>query len=79
VVEINRYASAKISRDLYYAHTDLVVISEELAKEEGITTIFDAIKKQLKTKNNINLKNGFFLAADCRQTHFQIYNPLIVC
>ena len=45
VIEMDRHASAKISRDLYYAHTDLLVISEELAKEEGITTIFDAIKR----------------------------------
>jgi spore germination protein KC len=45
VIEMDRRASAKISRDLYYAHTGLLVISEELAKEEGITTIFDAFKR----------------------------------
>lgn len=42
LVEMSRRASTKISRKLYYAHTNLLVISEELAKDEGINKIFDA-------------------------------------
>jgi spore germination protein KC len=43
LVEMSRRASTKISRRLYYAHTNLLVISEELAKEEGINKLFDAL------------------------------------
>jgi spore germination protein KC len=42
LVEMSRRASTKISRRLYYAHTNLLIISEELAKEEGINKMFDA-------------------------------------
>jgi spore germination protein KC len=45
LVEVSRRASGKVSRRLYYAHTNLVVISDELAKEQGITTIFDAFDR----------------------------------
>ncbi len=64
VFEMDRHASAKISRDLYYAHADLLIISEELAKEEGITTIFDAIKRsnEFRTTTKVviarNIKAG---------------------
>jgi spore germination protein KC len=43
LVEMSRRASTKISRRLYYAHTNLLIISEELAKEEGINKMFDAL------------------------------------
>lgn len=45
LVEASRKASQSISRRLYYAHTNIVVISEALAKEEGINTIFDALER----------------------------------
>lgn len=45
IVEVSRHASSKFSRRLYYAHTNLVVISDELAKKQGITTIFDALDR----------------------------------
>ena len=45
LVEVSRRASTKISRRLYYAHTNLVVISEELAREEGISKIMDALDR----------------------------------
>lgn len=45
LVEASRRASSKISRRLYYAHTNLVVVGEELAREEGVATIIDAIDR----------------------------------
>ncbi|WP_409978343.1 Ger(x)C family spore germination protein [Anoxybacteroides tepidamans] len=44
LVEASRKGSKKISRLVYYAHTNLVVIGEELAKE-GIMDVFDAIER----------------------------------
>lgn len=45
LVELSRRTSRQISRRLYYAHTNLVVISEKVAKEEGIGDIFDALDR----------------------------------
>lgn len=45
LVETSRQASSKISRRLYYAHANLVVIGEKLAREEGVTKIIDAIDR----------------------------------
>jgi spore germination protein KC len=45
VLEAHINASSKISRRLYHAHANLLVISEELAKEEGITDILDAFER----------------------------------
>ncbi len=45
LVEVSRRASGKVSRRLYYAHANLVVIGDELAKEEGINNIFDALDR----------------------------------
>ncbi|WP_175991525.1 Ger(x)C family spore germination protein [Bacillus sp. Marseille-Q1617] len=45
LVEASRSASSKISRRIYYAHTNLVVVGENLAREEGVDTIIDAIDR----------------------------------
>ena len=45
VLELDGNASMKISRDMYFAHANLVVIGEELAKEEGLNDIFDAFER----------------------------------
>lgn len=45
VLEAHFNASSKISRRLYHAHANLIVVSEELAKEDGITTILDAFER----------------------------------
>ncbi|MFY4774125.1 Ger(x)C family spore germination protein [Metabacillus sp. RGM 3146] len=45
IVELSRRASSKVSRKLYYAHANLVVISEELAKKKGIIQLFDALDR----------------------------------
>jgi spore germination protein KC len=44
LVEASREASKKLSRLIYYAHTNLVVISEEVAKE-GLDGLFDALER----------------------------------
>ena len=40
-----RNATKKISRTLYFAHTNVVVISEKLAKKEGVVNILDALDR----------------------------------
>jgi spore germination protein KC len=45
IVEASRRASSIISRRLYYAHTNLVVIGEKLAREEGVETLIDAMDR----------------------------------
>jgi spore germination protein KC len=45
LVEASRRASSEISRRLYYAHTNLVVVGENLAREEGLAVIIDAIDR----------------------------------
>lgn len=44
LVEASRKASKKLSRLIYYAHTNLVVIGEEVAKE-GIDGLLDALER----------------------------------
>ncbi|MGE8080264.1 Ger(x)C family spore germination protein [Peribacillus loiseleuriae] len=45
IYELTRRLSTKSSRTLYYAHTNLLVISEDLAKKDGITNILDAFER----------------------------------
>lgn len=45
VLEMSRRVSRKVSRIMYYAHANLIVISDTLAKEEGLNTIFDALDR----------------------------------
>lgn len=45
LVELSRRASRQLSRSLYYAHTNLVVISEEVAREKNISSILDALER----------------------------------
>ncbi|MEC1260685.1 Ger(x)C family spore germination protein [Bacillus swezeyi] len=45
LTEMSRHASTKISRELYYSHTNLVVVDEELAKDEGIVKILDVFDR----------------------------------
>ncbi|MGG3157750.1 Ger(x)C family spore germination protein, partial [Priestia megaterium] len=51
LVEASRRASGSISRRLYYAHTNLMVVGEELAKEEGINTLVDAFDRDPEFRN----------------------------
>ncbi|MGN7296284.1 Ger(x)C family spore germination protein [Ferdinandcohnia sp. SAFN-114] len=45
LTEVSRKFSTGISRRLYYAHTNLVVVGERLAREEGILRLFDAMDR----------------------------------
>jgi spore germination protein KC len=51
IVELSRRASRKLSRRLYYAHTNLIVISEELAKEESISNILDPLERDAQFRS----------------------------
>ncbi|MBY0095976.1 Ger(x)C family spore germination protein [Mesobacillus maritimus] len=45
IIEVNQVASTKLPRRRYYAHTNLLVIGEELARKEGIDNILDAFER----------------------------------
>ncbi|MDM5340693.1 Ger(x)C family spore germination protein [Fictibacillus enclensis] len=49
--EISRRMSTKVSRNLYYAHANLVVISEKLAKKKGVLPILDAFDRDVTFRN----------------------------
>ncbi|MFB3170278.1 Ger(x)C family spore germination protein [Neobacillus sp. 179-C4.2 HS] len=51
IVELSRRTSRKLSRRLYYAHTNLVVISEDLAKEESISSILDSLERDAEFRS----------------------------
>jgi spore germination protein KC len=51
IVELSRRTSRKLSRRLYYAHTNLVVIGEDLAKEESISNILDSLERDAEFRS----------------------------
>ncbi|MDF2789497.1 MAG: gerKC [Neobacillus sp.] len=51
IVELSRRTSRKLARRMYYAHTNLVVISEDLAKEESISTILDSLERDAQFRS----------------------------
>ncbi|MEW5321749.1 Ger(x)C family spore germination protein [Geobacillus thermoleovorans] len=59
LVEASRKASEKVSRLLYYAHTNLVVIGEEVARE-GLDGVFDAMERnnQFRTTARLVVARG---------------------
>ncbi|PJW13523.1 spore gernimation protein KC [Geobacillus sp. Manikaran-105] len=54
LVEASRKASEKMSRLLYYAHTNLVVIGEEVARE-GLDGVFDALERNSQFRMTAHL------------------------
>ncbi|WHZ02670.1 Ger(x)C family spore germination protein [Neobacillus sp. YX16] len=51
IVELSRRTSRKLSRRLYYAHTNLIVISEDLAKEKSISHILDPLERDAQFRS----------------------------
>lgn len=45
LIEVEGHITNKLSRQPYYAHADLIVIGDQLAREEGITKVFDALER----------------------------------
>ncbi|MFB4164143.1 Ger(x)C family spore germination protein [Alteribacillus sp. JSM 102045] len=60
LIEVNRRLSTKVSRQLYYAHTNLFIIGEKLAREEGVMKIFDALERdpEFRTTTRIIIAQG---------------------
>ncbi|TYR81621.1 Ger(x)C family spore germination protein [Priestia megaterium] len=60
LVEASRRASSRVSRKLYYAHTNLIVMGEKMVREEGITEIIDAIDRdpQFRITATMIIANG---------------------
>ncbi|MEH7121202.1 Ger(x)C family spore germination protein [Neobacillus vireti] len=60
LTEASRNATKKVSRRLYYAHTNLVVISEEVAKEE-MEYVLDALDRDPEFR----ITSELVIARDC--------------
>ncbi|KYG27797.1 Ger(x)C family spore germination protein [Priestia endophytica] len=55
LAEASRRASSRISRRLYYAHTNLVVVGESLAREDGIEVLMDAFDRDAEFRTTSTL------------------------
>ncbi|MBY0026008.1 Ger(x)C family spore germination protein [Priestia aryabhattai] len=55
LVEASRRASSRISRRLYYAHANLVVVGEKMVREEGLDTLIDAMDRDPEFRNTSSL------------------------
>ncbi|MEK3887807.1 Ger(x)C family spore germination protein [Bacillus sp. FSL K6-3431] len=55
LIEVSDQLTKKISRQQYFSHTGLVVISEELAKEEGIMSIFDILDRDVQFRTTASV------------------------
>ncbi len=51
LVDVSRRISNKLSRSVYYSHASLVVIGSELAEEEGILRIMDALDRDVEFRD----------------------------
>jgi len=45
IMEVHGNMSKKVSREPYYSHANLIVISDELAEKEGIASVLDAFSR----------------------------------
>ncbi|MBY0199455.1 Ger(x)C family spore germination protein [Priestia megaterium] len=69
LVEASRRASSRISRRLYYAHANLVVIGEKLARESGINPLMDVLDRDPEFRNTATMViANHSTAADLVQT-----------
>ncbi|MDM5334202.1 Ger(x)C family spore germination protein [Ureibacillus composti] len=55
VLEAHFNASSKISRKLYHAHANLIVLSEEVAQEDGIENVLDAFERDPEIRSTTRL------------------------
>ncbi len=55
LVEASRRASGSISRRLYYAHANLVVIGEKLARESGLNPLIDVLDRDPEFRNTATM------------------------
>ncbi|MBZ6489357.1 Ger(x)C family spore germination protein (plasmid) [Priestia aryabhattai] len=55
IVEASRRASGRISRRLYYAHANLVVIGEKLARESGLNPLIDVLDRDPEFRNTATM------------------------
>lgn len=51
LVEASRRASSRISRRLYYAHANLIVIGERMLREDGVNPLIDALDRDPEFRN----------------------------
>lgn len=55
VLEAHFKASAKISRKLYHAHANLIVLSEEVVREDGLENILDAFEREPEIRSTAKI------------------------
>ena len=55
VLEAHFKASAKISRKLYHAHANLIVLSEEVVREDGLENVLDAFEREPEIRSTARI------------------------
>lgn len=55
VLEAHFNASAKISRKLYHAHANLIVLSEEVVREDGLEDVLDAFEREPEIRSTAKI------------------------
>lgn len=52
LMEISRQVTKEVSREIYYGHTNIIVIGEELAKEDGLFNIMDVLDRNIEFRTS---------------------------
>ncbi|WP_046174194.1 Ger(x)C family spore germination protein [Domibacillus indicus] len=55
IVDVHINASAEISRQLYHPHANLIVIGEDLAREQPLNTLLDSFDRNAEFRNTAQL------------------------
>ncbi|MFS0876352.1 Ger(x)C family spore germination protein [Solibacillus isronensis] len=55
VLEAHFKASAKISRKLYHAHANLIVLSEDVVREDGLENVLDAFEREPEIRSTARI------------------------
>jgi spore germination protein KC len=63
--DMNTLITQEISRRPYYAHTELVIISDELAREEGLPPVMDELERDIQFRTTTTV----VIAKDTKARH----------
>lgn len=60
MMELDSRTSGKISRDMYFAHANLIVIGEDLARHQGLSRILDTLERspEFRTTTRVVIVRG---------------------
>lgn len=55
LTEMSRRVTRDVARDLYFAHTNLVVISEQFAREEGLISLMESLDRDVEFRTSTKI------------------------